>query len=68
MKILNYVICSTIILIGIVLLFSGEFITTFVGIAYVIINLMLSGFDWYVNLWKKFIKTNDEINKYFGLE
>lgn len=68
MKVLNYIICSTIILIGIVLFFSGEFITALIGALYVLFNLMLSGFDWYVNMWKKFLKTNDEINKYFGME
>lgn len=68
MKILNYLVCSTIILVGIVLLLSGETIPTFFGLLYVLFNLMLSGFDWYVNMWKTFLKTNDEINKYFGLE
>ena len=68
MKVLNYIICSTIILIGIVLLLSGEFITALIGALYVLFNLTLSGFDWYTNMWKKFLKTNDEINKYFGLE
>lgn len=68
MKVLNYIICSTIILIGIVLLLSGELLPTFCGILYVLFNLILSGFDWYTNMWKKFLKTNDEINKYFGLE
>lgn len=68
MKVLNYIICSTIILVGIVLLLSGEFITALIGALYVLFNLMLSGFDWYVGMWKRFIKTNDEINRYFGLE
>jgi hypothetical protein len=68
MKVLNYIICSTIILIGIVLLFSGEILPAFLGILYVLFNLMLSGFDWYANMWKKFLKTNGEINKYFRLE
>lgn len=68
MKVLNYILCSTIILIGIMLLFSGEFVSALIGALYVLFNLMLSGFDWYTNMWKKFLKTNDEINKYFGLE
>lgn len=68
MKVLNYIVCSTIIIIGIVLLLSEEFLPTFWGIIYVLFNLSLSGFNWYVGMWKRFIKTNDEINKYFGLE
>lgn len=68
MKVLNYIVCSTIILVGIVLLLSGDFVSALVGVLYVLFNLMLSVFDWYTNMWKKFLKTNDEINKYFGLE
>lgn len=68
MKVLNYIVCSTIILIGIVLLFSGEFITALAGVVYIVFNLVLTTFSWYENMWKNYLKTNDEINKYFGLE
>lgn len=68
MKVLNYIVCSTIILIGIVLLFSGEFITALAGVVYIVFNLVLTVFPWYENMWKSYLETNKEINKYFGLE
>ena len=68
MKVLNYVICSTIILVGIVLFLSGEIFPTLLGLLWMVINMKMCHFLWYKNMWKSFFKTNLEIERYFGLE
>ena len=44
MKALNYVICSTIILVGIVLLLSGEIFPTLLGLLWMVINMKMCHF------------------------
>ena len=68
MKALNYVICSTIIFIGIVLLSSGEIVPTIIGLIWLAINLKFSCLNVGSKTWKSFLITNMEINRYFGLE
>ena len=68
MKALNYVVCSTIIFIGIVLLLSGEIIPTILGLIWLAINMKFACLNVGKRMWGRFIKTNNEINRYFGLE
>lgn len=68
MKALNYVVCSTIITIGIVLLLSGEIIPTILGLIWLAINMKFACLNVGKRMWGRFIKTNMEINRYFGLE
>lgn len=67
MKVLNYVACSTIIFVGIVLLSSGEIVPTIIGLIWLVINLKFSCLNDGRKMWKKFLRTNIEINRYFGL-
>lgn len=68
MKALNYVVCSTIIFIGIVLLSSGEIVPTIIGLIWLAINLKFSCLNIGRKMWKIYWKTNLELNRYFGLE
>lgn len=68
MKALNYIVCSTIITIGIVLLLSGEITPTIVGFIWLGINIKFSCLKVGKKMWKRFLRTNMEINRYFGLE
>lgn len=68
MKTLNYIVCSTIITIGIVLLLSGEIIPTILGFIWIGINIKFSCLNIGRKMWKRFLRTNMEINRYFGLE
>ena len=68
MKVLNYVICSTIILVGIVLISSGEITPTIVGLIWLALNIKFSCLNIGRKMWKRFLRTNMEINRYFGLE
>ena len=68
MKALNYVVCSTIIFVGIVLLSSGEIIPTILGFIWIGINIKFSCLNIGRKMWKRFLRTNMEINRYFGLE
>lgn len=67
MKVLNYIICSTIILVGIVLVLSGELIPILFGLLWIVVNMKMHNFHWYKKMWKSFFKTNIEIERYFGL-
>ena len=68
MKALNYVVCSTIIFVGIVLLLSGEITPTILGLIWLAINMKFACLNVGKRMWGRFIKTNNEINRYFGLE
>ena len=68
MKTLNYIVCSTIITIGIVLLLSGEIIPTILGLIWLAINMKFACLNIGKKMWKRYWKTNLEINRYFGLE
>lgn len=68
MKVLNYVICSTIIFVGIVLFLSGEIIPTIVGLIWLGINVKFACLNVGKKMWETYWKTNQEINRYFGLE
>ena len=68
MKVLNYVICSTIILVGIVLISSGEITPTIVGFIWLALNIKFACLNIGRKMWKRFLRTNMEINRYFGLE
>lgn len=68
MKVLNYVACSTIIFVGILLLLSGEIAPTIAGLIWLAINLKFSCLNIGRKMWKRYWKTNMEINRYFGLE
>lgn len=67
-KVLNYVACSTIIFVGIVLLSSGEIVPTIIGLIWLAINLKFSCLNVGRKMWKRFLRTNMEINRYLGLE
>lgn len=68
MKTLNYIVCSTIITIGIVLLLSGEIVPTILGLIWLAINMKFACLNIGRKMWKRYWKTNLEINRYFGLE
>lgn len=68
MKVLNYVACSTIIFVGIVLLLSGEITPTIAGLIWLALNIKFSYLNIGRKMWKRYWKTNLEINRYFGLE
>ena len=68
MKVLNYVACSTIIFVGIVLLLSGEITPTILGLIWLAINMKFACLNIGRKMWKRYWKTNLEINRYFGLE
>ena len=68
MKALNYLVCSTIIVLGIVLLLSGEIIPTILGLIWLAINMKFACLNIGKKMWKRYLKTNLEINRYFGLE
>lgn len=67
MKVLNYIICSTIIACGFLLLVSGEIVPTLLGIIYIDFHLRMCRFSWYKRMWKKYLRTTLEIERYFGL-
>ena len=68
MKVFNYVVCSTIIFIGIVLLLSGEITPTIAGLIWLALNIKFACLNIGRKMWKRFLRTNMEINRYFGLE
>lgn len=68
MKALNYIVCSTIILVGIVLISSGEIIPSIAGLIWLALNIKFSFLNIGRKMWKRFLRTNMEINRYFGLE
>lgn len=68
MKVLNYIVCSTIIFIGIVLISSGEIIPSIAGLIWLAINMKFACLNVGKRMWGRFLKTNTEINRYFGLE
>lgn len=68
MKTLNYIVCSTIITIGIVLLLSGEITPTILGLIWLAINMKFACLNIGRKMWKRYWKTNLEINRFFGLE
>jgi hypothetical protein len=68
MKVLNYVICSTIIFVGILLLSSGEIIPSISGLIWFVVNMKFSCLNIGRKMWKRYWKTNMELNRYFGLE
>lgn len=68
MKTLNYIVCSTIITIGIVLLLSGEIVPTILGLIWLAINMKFAYLNIGRKMWKRYWKTNLEINRYFGME
>ena len=68
MKALNYVVCSTIIFVGIVLFLSGEITPTIAGLIWFGVNIKFSCLNIGRKMWKSFLRTNMEINRYFGLE
>ena len=68
MKALNYLVCSTIIVLGIVLLLSCEITPTILGLIWLAINMKFACLNVGKKMWKRYLKTNLEINRYFGLE
>ena len=68
MKTLNYIVCSTIITIGIVLLLSGEITPTILGLIWLAINMKFACLNIGRKMWKRYWKTNLGINRFFGLE
>ena len=68
MKALNYIVCSTIIVLGIVLLLSCEITPTILGLIWLALNIKFSFLNIGRKMWKRFLRTNMEINRYFGLE
>ena len=68
MKALNYVVCSTIIFVGIVLFLSGEITPTIAGLIWFGVNIKFSCLNIGSKMWKRFLRTNMESNRYFGLE
>lgn len=68
MKVLNYVLCSTIILVGIVLVSSGEIIQSIAGLVWFVVNMKFACLKVGKKMWKRYWKTNMELNRYFGLE
>lgn len=68
MKALNYIVCSTIIFIGIVLFLSGEITPMVIGLLWVGVNIKFACLNVGKKMWGRFIKTNIKINRYFGLE
>jgi hypothetical protein len=65
MKVLNYIVCSTIILVGMMLLLSGEFVPSLIGVLYLLLNIGLRELPWFQKLWKKYLKTSEELSEYF---
>lgn len=68
MKVLNYIVCSTIIFVGILLLSSGEIAPSIVGLIWLALNIKFSCLNIGRKMWKRYWKTNLKINRYFGLE
>ena len=68
MKVSNYIVCSTIIVLGIVLLLSCEITPTIVGFIWLALNIKFARLNIGRKMWKRFLRTNIEINRYFGLE
>lgn len=67
MKVLNYIVCSTITFVEIVLVLSGELIPILFGLLWIVVNMKMYNFHWYKKMWKSFFRTNIEIERYFGL-
>lgn len=68
MKALNYIVCSAILLIGIVLLFSGDSLLIVGAFLWGGINYMASACNKRVQrTWRMFVKSNLEIERYFGV-
>ena len=68
MKTLNYIVCSTIIFIEIVLLMSGEMTPMIVGLIWLALNIKFACLNIGRKMWKKYWETNQEINRYFGVD
>lgn len=68
MRILNYIVCSTIIVLEIVLLLSGETTPIVLGLIWLAINIKFACLNIGWKMWKKYWETNQEINRYFGLD
>lgn len=67
MKAINYLVCSTIIGIGIVLLISDNILLIFAAFLWGLFHYKLSTKKQVRKMWKKFWKTNLEIERYFGV-
>lgn len=67
MKTLNYIICSVVLFIGIILLCSDNIILIIAAFLWGLLNYKLSTIKQVRLMWRKFWKTNLEIERYFGV-
>lgn len=67
MKAINYLICSAILFIGLALLCGGNFLSVFAAFLWGLFNYKLSTIKQVRLMWRKFWRTNLEIERYFGV-
>lgn len=67
MKALNYIVCSVVLFIGIALLLTDNIILIIAGFLWLAFHYVLSTKKQVRRMWRKFWKTNLEIERYFGV-
>lgn len=68
MKVLNYLVCSVILFIGIALILTDNLILIMVGIFWFVLNVLLSTINSKVRLmWKSYIKSTIKMEKKLGM-
>lgn len=67
MKTINYIICSAIIFIGLTLLCSDNILLVIAAFLWGLFHYKLSTINKVRLMWKKYWKTNLEIERYFGV-
>lgn len=68
MKVLNYLVCSVILFIGIALILTDNLILIIAGIFWFVLNVLLSTINSKVRLmWKSYIKSTIKMEKKLGM-
>lgn len=67
MKVINYLICSTILFVGIVLLMSGSLPLVLADLLWVGLNSLLTKKKAVRKMWRSFYRTSLKLNEAFGL-
>lgn len=67
MKAINYIVCSVVLFIGIALLLTDNICLIIAGFLWFAFHYKLSTINKVRKMWRKFWKTNLEIEHYFGV-
>lgn len=68
MKILNYIVCSVVLFIGIVLLLTDNIILIIAGFFWLVLNVLLSTTNSKVRkMWKSYVKSTIKLEMLLGI-